>query len=141
MPFSGKEQCKNLINFSPVCTLKPFYPDTFVFPVTKLNKFQSRMFARGETRNIFASRGMQSLISRAPEHEPCFTTQTKPPNTRAFYLGSSASPHLPLALPCCTCCACQNKTQHVSSEEGSRSETSSVVLTCRDLSCWHLPQP
>lgn len=37
------------------------------------------MFARGETRNIFASRELQSPISRAPEHEPCLATQTKNP--------------------------------------------------------------
>lgn len=74
------------------------------------------MFARGETRNQFASRGTQSLTSQAPEDEPCLTAQTKSPKHRALYLGSSASPHLPPALPCCTYCACQNKAQHVSSE-------------------------
>lgn len=70
----------------PFCCLYPqnILPHTSIFPVIRVNKFQSNIFARGETRNWFASRGMQSLISQAPEHEPCFTTQTKTPKQQGL---------------------------------------------------------
>lgn len=140
------------MNVSPVCPLKTFYPDSSIFPVTKVHIFEEGRLQERKTETYSSQEECHPFF---PKHQNtgCVlrTKSKKNPSTTAFYLGSNVSPHLPLAWPYCTYCACQDKKKSVTVQnkyltlrqaQSSRPAETWAVCTCHDLcSAVPLQQP
>lgn len=85
------------MNLSPVCSLKTFYPDISTFPVTKVHSFEEGCLQDRKTETYSSQEQCHPLLPKHQNVGHVLQTKSKNPSTTAFYLGSNASPHLPLA--------------------------------------------
>lgn len=128
------------MNPSPVCVLSFFYPDTSIFPVIEVHGFEGGCLQEWKTETYSSQRNVipyfPSIRTQDMFYQPNQKIQASLPLPWFKCFSSSASC---LALLYLLRLSKQNK--RALQFRISIFETSSVFLTCWDLSCLHLPWP